>query len=91
MKTYSNLVVPHPFPYQGSKRGIAKDILQHVPGDVQCLIEPFCGAGAVSLAVAANGLAKRFVLNDINEPLMKLWVEILERPHLLADHYETLW
>jgi DNA adenine methylase len=91
MKTYNHLLVPHPFPYQGSKRGIAKDILPHVPSDVQCLIEPFCGAGALSLAVAANGLAKRFVLNDVSEPLMTLWVEILERPHLLADHYEALW
>lgn len=91
MKTYTNLSIPHPFPYQGSKRGIAKDILPHFPSDVQCLVEPFCGAGAISIAAAAHGLAKRFVLNDLNEPLMKLWVEILERPSRLVDEYEKLW
>jgi len=91
MKTKTNLSVPHPFPYQGSKRGIAKDILPHFPSDIQCLIEPFCGAGAISIAAAAHGLAKQFVLNDLNEPLMKLWVEILERPSRLVDEYEKLW
>lgn len=91
MKTYSGLSIPHPFPYQGSKRAIAKDILLHFPSDVHCLIEPFCGAGAISIAAAAHGLAKRFLLNDLNEPLMHLWLEILERPNQLADKYEQLW
>lgn len=91
MKTYSDLSIPHPFPYQGSKRAIAKDILQYFPSDVHCLIEPFCGAGAISIAAAAHGLARRFVLNDLNEPLMHLWLKILERPNQLADEYEQLW
>ncbi len=91
MKTHQNLSAPHPFPYQGSKRGIAKNILPHFPCDVRCLIEPFCGAGAISIAAAAHDLAKRFVLNDLNEPLMGLWAEILERPNELADKYERLW
>ena len=83
--------LPHPFPYQGSKRGIAKHILPYFPADVRCLIEPFCGAGAVSIAAAAHKLARRFILNDINKPLMDLWVEILERPEELCDAYERLW
>ena len=91
MKIKSNLFVPHPFPYQGSKRGIAKDILPHFPSNVGCLIEPFCGASAISIAAAAYGLATQFILNDLNEPLMKLWEEILERPSQLATKYESLW
>ncbi len=83
--------VPHPFPYQGSKRGIARHILRCFPNDVCRLIEPFCGAGAVSIAAAAHGLAERFILNDLNAPLMGLWREILERPARLADEYENLW
>ena len=31
------------------------------------------------------------MLNDLNEPLMDLWREILERPARLADEYEHLW
>lgn len=91
MKTYTDLFIPHPFPYQGSKRGIAKYILPHFPIDVQCLIEPFCGASAISIAAAARGLARQFTLNDLNEPLMNLWREILENPNQLVDEYEKLW
>lgn len=91
MKTVAAINVPHPFPYQGSKRSIAKYILPYFPSDVQCLIEPFCGAGAVSIAAAAHGLAKQFALNDLNKPLMDLWSEILERPRVLCDEYERLW
>ena len=86
-----NASIPHPFPYQGSKRGIARYILPCFPGDVQRLIEPFCGAGAVSIAAAAYGLANRFLLNDLNKPLMDLWEAILGQPDKLADDYEQLW
>ena len=83
--------VPHPFPYQGSKRGIASEILRHFPNEVDCLIEPFCGSGALSIAAASRGFARSFWLNDINEPLMELWTWILERPRELALRYEQLW
>lgn len=91
MKTPLSMSVPHPFPYQGSKRGIAGHILRYFPADVECLIEPFCGAGAISIAASSHRLAKRFVLNDLNRPLMNLWAEILERPDRLVEQYERLW
>ncbi len=91
MKTVENINVPHPFPYQGSKRGIARYILPYFPPDVRYLIEPFCGSGAVSIAAAGHGLAKHFVLNDLNRPLMDLWSEILEHPNILCDEYERQW
>ena len=83
--------VPHPFPYQGSKRGIAGHILPHFPRGVGRLIEPFCGSGAISIAAASSRLARSFWLNDLNAPLMKLWRAILERPDELAANYEALW
>ena len=83
--------IPHPFPYQGSKRGIAQHILPHIPADAHCLIEPFCGSAAISLATAASNRANQFWLNDANAPLMALWAELLERPMNLADRYEGLW
>ncbi|WP_110721355.1 Dam family site-specific DNA-(adenine-N6)-methyltransferase [Thiolinea disciformis] len=91
MTTMKSLSVPHPFPYQGSKRGIAHAILNYFPTDVQCLIEPFCGSGAVSIAAATQGLAKQFVLNDLNKPLMDLWRAILEAPNDLSNSYERQW
>lgn len=87
----NQIKVPHPFPYQGSKRGIAKFILPYFPPNVDCLIEPFCGSGAISIAALANGLVKRVILNDLNESLIKLWSEIIQRPDMLCDKYETLW
>ena len=91
METLSSISIPHPFPYQGSKRGIAQYILPYFPSSVRCLIEPFCGSCAVSIAAATHGLAKQFWLNDLNKPLMELWREILERPNELVRDYEKLW
>lgn len=91
MKTFDHISVPHPFPYQGSKRGIAKHILPHFPSDVNCLIEPFCGASAISLSARAYGLTNKVILNDLNEPLMRLWKEILNNPENLVEQYEQLW
>ena len=91
MKTFDHISVPHPFPYQGSKRGIAKYILPHFPSDVNCLIEPFCGASAIALSASAYGLIKKAIINDLNEPLMCLWQEILENPDDLVKLYEQLW
>ncbi|RYE93260.1 MAG: DNA adenine methylase [Myxococcales bacterium] len=83
--------VPHPIPYQGSKRRLAARILELVPGPVEVLYEPFAGSAAVSLAAAARGLAARHVLGDSLAPLVALWGDILERPRDLADRYEQLW
>ncbi|MFW5855285.1 MAG: DNA adenine methylase, partial [Thermodesulfobacteriota bacterium] len=91
MKTVKTINVPHPFPYQGSKRGISKYILPYFPSNVRYLIEPFCGSGAVSIAAAAHGLAKQFSMNDLNKPLMDLWSEILYHPGALCDEYERQW
>src|SRR5438552_9883386 len=83
--------VPHPIPYQGSKRHLASQILACFPQQVDVLIEPFAGSGAIALAAASQGLAERFRLNDLNGPLMELWRIIIEEPNKLAKQYETVW
>jgi len=83
--------VPHPFPYQGSKRTITGHILPHLPAGIRRLVEPFCGSAAVSLAAAVSGRATEFWLNDANGPLVALWREILDRPVQLGNLYEALW
>jgi hypothetical protein len=42
---------PHPIPYQGSKRHIAKYILPFFPQEINTLIEPFAGYAAPSRSV----------------------------------------
>ena len=83
--------VPHPFPYQGSKRTIARHILPFIPGDVSRLVEPFCGSAAISIAVAARSASARFWLNDVDSALMSLWSWIIDCPDALASGYERLW
>jgi len=83
--------IPHPIPYQGSKRSIARTILEHFGDDAGRLIEPFAGSAAVALAAAYHGKAQRFLLNDINHPLMELWNRIIDHPGEIADAYEKLW
>jgi DNA adenine methylase len=85
------LKVPHPIPYQGSKRNLAPAILGYFPERVGTLIEPFAGSAALTLAAAARGLAGRYVINDLNKPLVDLWLAIIESPDKLARQYETLW
>ncbi len=83
--------VPHPIPYQGSKRRLAADILRYLPADVDRLVEPFAGSAAVSLAAAYSGVASRFLLNDANSALMSLWTAIIEQPDDLVIRYTQLW
>lgn len=83
--------VPHPIPYQGSKRHIARFILPFFPHDIGTLIEPFAGSAAISIAAACYGKASRFQLNDVNRPLMALWNEIINEPDSVSSSYGKLW
>ena len=82
---------PHPIPYQGSKRFLAPSILNYFPNGIGTLFEPFSGAAAISLAAAVRRKAERFVLNDINGPLMDLWSQIIDSPEAIATAYTKLW
>jgi len=85
------LKVPHPIPYQGSKRNLAPAILDYFSESIDTLIEPFAGSAAITLATAARGLADRYVINDLNKPLMDLWRAIINSPEKLARQYEAIW
>jgi DNA adenine methylase len=83
--------VPHPIPYQGSKRNLAADILRYFPQKFSTLYEPFAGSAAITIAAAVNGLGQRYHINDLNKPLMDLWRAIIETPKKIASQYEALW
>ena len=44
------MAVPHPIPYQGSKRQLAGAILRYFPESTARMVEPFAGSAALSLA-----------------------------------------
>jgi len=86
-----SMIIPHPIPYQGSKRNLAATITRYFPLSFARLVEPFAGSAAISLYLATTGKSHSFVLNDINQPLIALWSEIIDHPQALASTYESLW
>jgi DNA adenine methylase len=83
--------VPQPFPYQGSKRQLARQIVACIPPETKRLIEPFAGSAAITLASAKLDRARRFLLSDAHDPLMKLWRKIVDEPKELSNEYNSLW
>jgi DNA adenine methylase len=84
--------VPHPIPYQGSKRRLAAAILSHVEaGQYERLVEPFAGSAAVTLAAASSMKFRSFEIGDRLEPLVMLWQRIIDDPEGIASGYEGLW
>jgi DNA adenine methylase len=84
-------VLPHPIPYQGSKRNLACEILKYFPSGIETLHEPFAGSAAITIAASSKGLARSYCINDLNKPLMDLWRTILESPVEIASQYSRLW
>jgi len=83
--------LPHPIPYQGSKRNLADKILQYFPATVDRLIEPFAGSAAISIASAFYFKSNHFILNDVNKPLMSLWDSIINTPQHIVKQYHDIW
>jgi DNA adenine methylase len=84
--------VPHPIPYQGSKRRLAEAILSQFPdGRFERLIEPFAGSAALTLASAKRRRFGNYILGDALEPLAELWQGIIRDPEPIASEYESMW
>ena len=83
--------VPHIVQYQGSKRILAPQILRYMPRKFERLIEPFAGMAAITIAVAKQGRANRYVINDLNMPLVNILQSAIETPNELVADYATVW
>ena len=83
--------LPHPIPYQGSKRNLADQILRYFPNEFYRLIEPFAGSAAISVASAFYYKAHKFIINDVNQPLIALWDEIINHPTQIIKKYYDIW
>lgn len=83
--------IPHPIPYQGSKRNLAADILKFFPQKIDRLIEPFAGSAAITIASAYYFKADKFIVNDINKPLINLWDKIVNEPQTIIRDYHHIW
>lgn len=83
--------VPQIVQYQGSKRLLAPQILEYMPHHFNKMIEPFAGMAAMTIAVAQKRRADRYMLNDLNSPLVKILVSAIETPNHLYEEYRKVW
>ena len=74
-------------PYKGSKNGIAKWLIDQLP-PAETFVDLFFGGGAVTHAALLSGKYKRFIINDIDERLPKLFLECAYGKHTVENHSE---
>lgn len=86
-----NGTTPHIVQYQGSKRNLAPQILRYIPQKFNRLIEPFAGMAAITIAVSSQNRADRYLLNDLNKPLVNILEETITNPQRLIDNYTKVW
>ena len=66
-----------PFRYPGGKTWLVPRIRQWLSQPPNRFIEPFAGGGIVSLTVAAEHLAKRVIMAELDEQVAAVWKAIL--------------
>lgn len=83
--------LPHPIPYQGSKRSLAPVIGRYLPRNMRRFYEPFAGSAAMSIYAAHHKLAERFVISDSLGPMVDLLRLIVNEPNKTAAKYRAVW
>ena len=83
--------VPHIVQYQGSKRILAPQILRFIPMKFNRLVEPFAGMAAITIAVAKQNRADKYLVNDLNAPLVRILKSAIETPNELFFEYAKVW
>jgi DNA adenine methylase len=62
-----------------------------MPNKFNRLIEPFAGSAAISLACASNRKSEKYILNDLNKPLIELLKIVIETPKFASEKYRQIW
>lgn len=74
-------------PYKGSKNSIAEWVIENLPG-AEVFADLFFGGGAVTHCAMLSGKYKRFIANDIDARLPKLFLECAHGKHTIKNHAE---
>jgi len=79
--------------WSGSKRHIAKDIIEYFPKTVNTYYEPFIGGGSVlgRMLYIQDTVAQRYVAGDTCSHLICLWNMVQHKPCELIQHYTQEW
>ena len=74
-------------PYKGSKNAIAEWIVNKLP-KAEIFVDLFFGGGAVTHRAMLSGKYNRFIVNDIDARLPKLFLECAYGQHTIEKHPE---
>lgn len=83
--------LPHPIPYQGSKRKLAPVIGRYLSERIRVFYEPFAGSAAMTVYAAYHRRAERFIVADSFAPMVALLRSIVEEPERTAARYREVW
>ncbi len=83
--------LPHPIPYQGSKRNLSPLIGESLPRNVETWFEPFAGSAAMTIWAAHHNLARHYVIADVLPAIAALWRAIINNPGPTSDQYRQIW
>jgi DNA adenine methylase len=62
-----------------------------MPNRFNRLIEPFAGMAAITVAAAKDRRAGQYIINDINEPIVRLLQTAINSPADLIERYTEIW
>ena len=76
-------------PYKGSKNAIAEWVVDNLP-KADCFVDLFCGGCAVTHRALLSGKYKRFIANDIDGRLPKLFLDSAHGKYTTTTHTEWI-
>jgi len=78
--------------WSGSKRPIAKEIVESFPENIDTYYEPFCGGCSVLYYLLnSERKANKYICSDINNDLIDLWNTIKNNPNDVIENYSKMW
>ena len=80
------IITRYGMPYKGSKNGIAAEIVGRLPAG-EVFVDLFCGGCAITHAAILSGKWKRYIINDIDPALPKMFVDAINGKY----KNETRW
>lgn len=78
--------------WSGSKRSQVELILSEFPNKINTYYEPFLGGGSILIGLILSEIkVDKYIVSDLNNDLISLWLEIKNNPTKVADEYEKMW
>lgn len=83
-------IIKSPLKWGGGKADIMPTIIKYIPDNINTYYEPFLGSGSAMLYVLQNRDVKQCIVGDINEHIIKLFINIRDNLDLLLDALKIL-